>query len=108
MADTLVRPSEEDLDTLEHVSDLLLGIEEAEARIVRVADRPITFEEFLDLIEDAEWELIDGVMEKKMAAQWDHERLLAWLFGLIGPYVSHKKLGAASQSRTTVRITKYR
>jgi hypothetical protein len=60
-----------------------------EEHTFRVAHRPITFEEFLDLTdEDDNIELINGVMVEKMAAQLDHEWLFAWLFGVTSVYVA--------------------
>ena len=45
-----------------------LEIREAEEqRVVRFAQRPITFEEFLELTGKDDLELIDGVMVKRMA-----------------------------------------
>lgn len=83
--------------------------EEVEApRLIRRADHPISFETFLQLNLDEDMELIDGVMVKKMAAQWEHERLLAWLFWLLFGYVQQRNLGNVAGSRTPVRINDFR
>lgn len=81
----------------------------AEARVVWVPSRPVTFDEFLDLFgEDDDVELIDGVPVEKMAAQLDHEWLFAWLFRLLGDYVEARDLGRVLGSRTAVEITGFR
>src|SRR5579862_856561 len=81
--------------------------EDIEARVVRIADRPISFEMFLDLNINSESELIDGVMVKKMAAQLAHEKLVAWMLTLLNAFVRHKKLGIVLSSRFTVRIDEH-
>jgi Uma2 family endonuclease len=82
--------------------------EEAEARIVRFAERAIDFETFLDLNVNNDMELLNGVMVKKMAAQLEHEKLLAWLHTLLYLYVKQKSLGIVLGSRTSVEINTYR
>lgn len=74
---------------------------------MHLAGRPIDFETFLDLNHNNDMELIDGVMVQKMAAQLEHERLLAWLFWLLYGYVQQKNLGIVLGSRTTVMIDPY-
>ena len=86
---------------------MLETVEEAEARIVRFAARPIDFETFLDLNINDELELRSGVMVKKMAAQLEHERLFVWLLWLLYGYVKQKDLGTVLGSRSTVRIDRY-
>jgi len=87
---------------------VLATSEEAEARIVRFADRAIDFETFLDLNENNDMELLNGVMVKKMAAQLEHEKLLAWLHTLLYLFVKQKSLGIVLGSRTSVEINTYR
>lgn len=78
--------------------------EEIEARSVRIAERPIFLDTFLELNIDSGSELIGGVMVKKMAAQLAHEKLIAWLLTVLNAFVSHKQLGLVLSSRFTVRI----
>ena len=88
-------------------SAILATVEEAEARIVRFAARPIDFETFLDLNINSDTELLNGVMVKKMAAQLEHERLFVWLLTLLNLFVTRKDLGTVLGSRSTVRIDRY-
>ena len=81
--------------------------EDAEARIVRIGDRAIDFETFLDLNVEYDMELQNGVMVKKMAAQGEHEPLYTWLFTLLYLFTKQKKLGVAGGSRTAVRIDEF-
>lgn len=81
----------------------------AEARVVWVPPRPVTFNEFLELFgEDDDVELIDGVPVEKMAAQLDHERLFIWLVRLLGDFAEARDLGEVLGSRTAVEITGFR
>ncbi len=82
--------------------------EELEARVIRLAKRPITFETFLALNVNSNLELIDGVMVEKLAAQLAHEKLIVWLLTLLNAFVRHKKLGIVVSSRMTVKIDDYR
>jgi len=81
----------------------------AEARIAWVPDRPLPFDEFLDLFgEDDDMELIDGVPVEKMAAQLDHEKLFVWLLTLLNYFVTDRDLGLVLGSRTAVEINDFR
>lgn len=76
-----------------------------EGRIVHIADRPVTFEQFLDMTgEDDDLELINGVIVEKMSAQLPHERLFVWLLFLLNGYVRQRGLGTVLGSRTAVEI----
>lgn len=86
---------------------LLATVEEPEARIVRFGERAIDFETFLDLNANNDMELVGGVMVKKMAAQLEHEKLLAWLNWLLYGYVRQKNLGISLGSRTSVEINEF-
>jgi len=81
--------------------------EEIEARAVRIAERPIPLEAFLDLNINRDSELVGGVMVKKMAAQLAHEKLIAWMLTVLNAFVSHKQLGIVLSSRFTVRIDEH-
>ena len=75
-----------------------------EPRHVHVADRPIDFESWLTLEPDLDTELVKGVMVVRMAAQYSHEWIFAWLFALLRNYTRHRKLGTVLGSRTAVKI----
>ena len=52
----------------------------AEGRIIHLTERPISFEEFLDIAgEDSDLELVNGVLVERVSAQLDHEKLFMWL-----------------------------
>jgi Uma2 family endonuclease len=74
---------------------------------VRIADRPITFEQFLELAEGHDVELIDGVVVEKTMIQLDHERCSAWLYQVIGPYVARRGLGEMLSSRIMVEVDEF-
>lgn len=79
-----------------------------EAQTVRYAPRPITLEEFLALThEDDNDELVNGVIEDKMAAQLNHEMLFAWLHSILAMFAVRRKLGIVLGSRTPVAIDHY-
>lgn len=79
--------------------------ESVEASLMQVAERVITFEDFLDIENKAGlYELQGGVLIKKMAAQIDHEWLVVWLITVLNTYAKAKKLGAVFGSRTAIQI----
>jgi Uma2 family endonuclease len=81
---------------------------ETETQEVLLADRPITFEEFLQLFgEDDLVELVNGRVVSKMAAKTPHEDLQACLLSVLRVYVSIRDLGIVLGSRTPVRIDGY-
>lgn len=86
------------------------GLEEVTEQTVKwVSKRPITFLEFLEMFgEDEDVELIDGTVEERMAVQYDHESLFAWLFSLLQLYVRSCGLGVVLGSRSAVEINPYR
>jgi Uma2 family endonuclease len=70
-----------------------------------MADRPITFDQFLDLTGSKDdLELVKGVLIEKMAAQLPHEQRVVWLLGILSFYVSKRRLGTVLGSRTPVQI----
>ena len=80
-----------------------------EARSFFAPERPITFDEFVAWFgPEEDVELVDGVAQKRMAAQWDHEWLLMFLLHVIGVYAEETRLGAIVGSRTVVRISQFR
>jgi Uma2 family endonuclease len=76
-----------------------------EERVVLYAERPISFADYLELSEDRNFELVEGVMIEKMAAQLEHEKLFAWLMTVFNGYVKNKNLGIVLGSRTAVEIS---
>lgn len=81
---------------------------ETETQEVLAADRPITFEEFLQLFgEDDLVELINGRVVQKMSAKTLHEDLFGWLYFVLRGYVVARNLGIVLGSRTPVRIDGY-
>ena len=78
-------------------------------RKVKVAKRPISVDEFLQIFgEDDEVELVDGVVVERMAATDVHEDVFRFLFVLLDLYVEAKGLGAVRGSRTLVPITPFK
>lgn len=80
-----------------------------ERRQVGASDAPLTVQDYLRLCrEDDEYELLDGVLEKRAAAQLPHEWLFQWMLRLVGDYVEVRGLGVVLGARTPVQITPYR
>jgi Uma2 family endonuclease len=80
-----------------------------EETIARVASRPITFVEWLDIPDpNGEFELIDGALVERALVQLEHEKLFNWLYRLIGDFVEDHDLGMLFGSRTAVEITEFR
>src|ERR1043165_6131070 len=73
-----------------------------EERRLLVSDHPITFEQWVTRGGKDLFELVNGSLVEKMAAQLDHERLFAWLFTLLRMYVESRDLGEVLGSRTAV------
>jgi Uma2 family endonuclease len=83
--------------------------EVTEQRMLWVPPRPLTFDEYLDLFGPKDdVELIDGVVQRRMAVQLDHELLFVWLITLLNTYAAEKDLGHVLGSRTPVQINRYR
>jgi Uma2 family endonuclease len=83
--------------------------ETTEQRTLWVPPRPLTFDEYLDLFGPKDdVELIDGVVQKRMAVQLDHERLFSFLFRLLGDYAEGNAHGLVLGSRTPVQISQFR
>ena len=70
-----------------------------------LADRPIDFQAWLELAQDLDTELVRGVMKEKMAAQYPHEWIFAWLLSILRQFTNHRNLGSVLGSRTAVKIT---
>jgi Uma2 family endonuclease len=79
--------------------------EVVEGRVIRLAERPLSFEQFLDMTgEDDDLELVKGVLVERMAAQYPHERRFVWLLFLLNGYVRRRGLGVVLGSRMAVEI----
>ena len=80
------------------------------ARRMLASEQPLTVDDYLRVTDaDDLYELIDGVLvERTMAAMWQHEQLSAWLLATLRPYVEANGLGYVSGSRTAVKISEYR
>lgn len=80
-----------------------------EERKVRVADRPISFELWLEIGRAKEHsELVDGVLVEKPMTSWEHETAERWLDRVLGTYSERRKLGVVACSRSPVRINEFR
>jgi hypothetical protein len=80
-----------------------------ERQRVGVGDAPLSVSDYLRLCrEDDDYELLDGVLVRRMAAQLPHEWLFQWMLRLVGGYVEARGLGVVLGSRTPVQITPYR
>ena len=81
----------------------------SERQRVGVGDAPLSVSDYLRLCrEDDEYELLDGVLVRRMAAQLPHEWLFQWMLRLVGGYAETRGLGVVLGSRTPVQITPYR
>ncbi len=78
---------------------------DTDTRRTYAADGPIDFESWLEHAFDMDTELIRGVMVDRMAAQYPHEWIFAWLFSILNSYVRHRKLGVVLGSRSAVKIS---
>lgn len=72
--------------------DILPYIDD-EPRTCYGAERPVDFETWLSLGREIDTELVRGVMVEKMAAQYPHEWIFAWLFRVLGGFVEYRQLG---------------
>jgi len=80
----------------------------SERQRVGVRDAPLSVSGYLRLCrEDDDYELLDGVLVQRTAAQLPHEWLFQWMLRLVGGYVEARGLGAALGSRTPAQITPY-
>jgi Uma2 family endonuclease len=74
-----------------------------------IGTRPITFAQFLDLDGcENHVELVDGVLEERMAVQLDLEKLLGWVGTVLRLLVEEAHLGIVLGSRTAVEIHQFR
>ena len=81
--------------------------DEAEMRIVRKTESVIDADTFFKLNENDDYELVNGIMEKRMAAGWEHEQLNIWLMWLMTGFAEENASGSVSGSRTTVHIDEF-
>ena len=79
-----------------------------EGRVVRLAPRPITFAQFLEMGNPKESvELVNGVLEEKPMTLLDHELTEGWLYSLMGAYAQKRGLGRMFHSRLPVPINAF-
>ncbi|MCW3094563.1 MAG: hypothetical protein JWL77_181 [Chthonomonadaceae bacterium] len=79
--------------------------EVVEGRVIRMAERPLSFAQFLDMVdENDDLELVKGVLVERTAAQYPHEGRFVWLLFLLNGYVRQSDLGTVLGSRTPVEI----
>lgn len=109
VAPPVVAPVPSPADPVSALPPLVAFTRTAEARVVWVPARPVTFDEFLELFgEDDEVELIDGTPVEKTAAQLDHEKLFAWLLTVLNYFASDRDLGLVLGARSPVKINNFR
>jgi Uma2 family endonuclease len=65
--------------------------------------RLMTLEEWADLDEDAEGELVDGVLEEEEMPSLLHELVVAWLIGILRVWVRRRK-GFVTGSETKIAV----
>jgi Uma2 family endonuclease len=66
----------------------------------------VTFDEYLDwLTEETMADLIDGVIYMQSPPADVHERIFAFLIGILNAFVVHRKLGIVRGSRTTLKFS---
>jgi Uma2 family endonuclease len=96
-------------ERIEPITNNLTGLTtESEQRVVRYADRPITFEAYLDIPDGGRlFELVHGVLMEKSMVQLEHEKLFSWIYRLLGDYVESRELGIVLGSRSAVRINDF-
>jgi Uma2 family endonuclease len=65
----------------------------------------VSFEQFLDMASDnADLDLVKGVLVQRMTAYYPHERRFVWLLSVLNSYVRQRGLGVVLGSRTAVEI----
>lgn len=98
------------MPTLLSENEELVLDEAIESRRIWHRLRPISFDEYAELWphEGQGYELIDGVLVERMAAELEHEKLFAWLFTLLNLYAQGEDAGTVLGSRTPLRIHNYR
>jgi len=74
-----------------------------EARVVHVGDRAIRFERFVEMADERDLELVNGIIVEKSMVQLDHERCSRWLYQLLGQVVEERGLGEMLSSRIMVK-----
>jgi Uma2 family endonuclease len=67
---------------------------------------PCSFGDFLEIIrEDQKADLLDGVIYLASPENIDHNRLVGWLFKVIGAYVEERQLGLLTVGRVAYRLS---
>jgi len=71
-------------------------------------DRPLTVEEFCDLVdEDTNAELVEGIIVMKSPVSEPHEGVFDFLHKLLSLYVEHRGLGRVRGPKTLIRISRH-
>lgn len=90
------------------MTDLLIRpVSEGPPRTVYAADSPIDFTTWLEIAENLDTELVNGVIVDRMATQYPHEWIFAWLLTLLRNYTRNLGLGVVLGSRTAVKISEF-
>ena len=90
------------------MADLLLETEKVvEARVLHIAERPISFTRFIEAADGLDAELMDGVLVEKPMVQLDHELCSGWLYRLVGGYIEERGLGRMLSSRIMVQTDNF-
>ncbi len=67
---------------------------------------PCTFADFLELIrEDQKADLIDGVIYLASPENIDHNKLLGWLYKVLGSFIEERELGVLTINRVAYRLS---
>ena len=85
----------------------LTPLRECDERTYYVAEYPVDFAAWLQIAEELDTELVQGVIVEKMAAQYPHEWIYVWLLSILRPFTSHRALGTLLGSRTAIKISNY-
>ena len=72
---------------------------------IYLTDAPVVFEQWLELAQELESELIRGVVVEQMVAYCPHESIFTWLLTVLYGYVMNRHLGKVLGSRTAVKIS---
>jgi Uma2 family endonuclease len=76
-------------------------------RQIYVADRPVDFDSWLEVAQELDTELLQGVILERMAAQYPHEWILVWFTTILNGFVRGRRMGCVLTSRMPVKISEY-
>jgi Uma2 family endonuclease len=76
------------------------------AMTTRTQSGPCSFADFLELIrEDQKADLLDGVIYLASPENIDHNKLLGWLYRVLGSFVEERQLGLLTINRVAYRLS---